>query len=135
MSVLGDRPALVVQRRAAAGVVVLSAIGALDMFTVEKFRHAVEEVLQRRPSALIVDLTRVYFLASAGVGALVDIGCGADQMSFALVTGGPATSRPLAVLSIDTVIGVYGSVAEALLGLGFASVPDANQADLGLLSA
>lgn len=138
MSVLGvrsNRQALVVERRATAGAVVLSAIGALDMFTVAQFRHEVEGVLQRRPCALIIDLARVYFLASVGVGALVDIGRSADQMPYAVVTGGAATSRPLAVLSIDTVIGVYCSVAEALSGLGMESAPEAGQVGTRLLNA
>lgn len=95
-------------------VVVFSAIGAIDMFTISQFEREISLVLERRPAALIIDLSKVYFLASVGVGALVAIRTTYDQMRYVLVTDGPATRRPLELLSIDSIISVYSTVPEAL---------------------
>jgi anti-sigma B factor antagonist len=70
---------------------------------------------------VIVDLSRVEFLASAGIGVLVGIHNNADGMAYAVVADGPATSRPLKILGIDTMFQVYPRVAEAISGLGLAA--------------
>lgn len=96
---------------------VLSAIGTIDLLTAPQFQQHVDSVISRQPSALIIDLTRVDFLGSAGIGVLINTYNTAGDMPYAVVADGPATSRPLHILSIDTFIGVYRTVSDAVAGL------------------
>lgn len=100
------------------GVVdVLSAIGTIDLLTAPQFQQHVDIVMSRRPEALVIDLSRVDFLGSAGIGVLISTHNSAGDMPYAVVAHGPATSRPLHILSIDTFINVYRTVPEAIEGL------------------
>jgi anti-anti-sigma factor len=73
---------------------------------------------EKNPAAIIVDLTDVDFLASAGMGVLV---AARDRVSegtgFAVVANGPATSRPLTIVGLADVIGMYPSLVEARAAL------------------
>ncbi|CQD19844.1 anti-anti-sigma factor [Mycolicibacterium conceptionense] len=72
----------------------------------------------RAPKAVIVDLSAVDFLASAGIGLLVSAHHAlAPAARFVVVASGPATGRPLALIGITNIIDVYATRAEALLAL------------------
>ena len=70
------------------------------------------------PPAVVVDLSAVEFLASAGMGVLVaaheDL---TPAIRFAVVADGPATSRPLKLVGIADVVGLYATLDEALTAL------------------
>jgi len=53
------------------GVWVLEASGELDYADCEPFRRQVERVLSARPPACIVDLSRIEYLDSSGLGLLL----------------------------------------------------------------
>ena len=53
------------------GVAVLAVSGEIDLATIPAFEGAIADALTQRPTALIVDLSAVDFLASAGLQALV----------------------------------------------------------------
>ena len=78
-----------------------------------------EAVARKKPAALVVDLSAVDFLASAGMSTLItaheDI---APQARFAVVADGPATSRPLRLVGIDQIFAVYRTLDDALAGVG-----------------
>ena len=67
------------------------------------------------PTALIIDLTRVDFLASIGMNLLVAT---RDEIApttrFGVVADGPATSRPMKIIGIDTMIALYQTLGDAL---------------------
>lgn len=52
-------------------VAVLSVSGVVDMLTAPQLEEAITTSLGKTPAALVVDLTDVEFLASAGMGVLV----------------------------------------------------------------
>ena len=112
---------LLVVEQESGGAVILSAAGTIDMLTAPQLQQRVDAIVSRQPAALIVDLSRVEFLASAGIGVLVGIHNNADGMAYAVVAHGPATSRPLKLLGIDTMLKIYPSMAEAINGLGSAA--------------
>lgn len=99
--------------------VVIGASGVLDMLTSPQLEASIASSLQRNPSAIIVDLTDVDFLASAGMGVLV---AARDQaapvVEFGVVASGPATSRPLHLVGLADLIGLYETLDEALAALG-----------------
>ncbi|CRZ14374.1 anti-anti-sigma factor [Mycolicibacterium neworleansense] len=70
------------------------------------------------PKAVVVDLSEVDFLASAGMGLLVSThNALAPAVRFAVVASGPATGRPLALVGITNIIDVYATLAEALVAV------------------
>ena len=100
---------------------VLAVAGAVDMVTAPQLQEHVNTILARRPTALVIDLSRVEFLGTAGIAVLVHVRNDAADMPFAVVAHGPATSRPLQLLGIDKIFPVYPLVAEAMHGLGLAA--------------
>ena len=99
--------------------VVISASGVVDMLTSPQLETSIAGSLTKNPAAIIVDLTDVDFLASAGMGVLV---AARDQASadigFGVVASGPATSRPLKLVGLADIVGLYSTLDEARAALG-----------------
>lgn len=95
-------------------VAVLAVSGEIDLATIPAFEAAIADALTHRPKALIVDLSAVDFLASAGLQALVATH---EKISgsakFAVVADGPATSRPIQLTGLDQILSLSSSVSEA----------------------
>jgi anti-sigma B factor antagonist len=96
-------------------VVVVAVSGDVDMLTAPTLADALRSAARDNPEALIVDLSRVEFLASAGMNVLIaahrDIAPGGR---FGVVADGPATSRPLKMIGIDTIVTLYQTLGDAL---------------------
>lgn len=97
-------------------VAVVAASGDLDMLTAPQLRDAVQAALSKEPAGLIVDLTKVEFLGSAGMQVLMETHNQIDgaQTRFAVVAEGPATSRPLKITGIADLIDMFSSLEAAL---------------------
>jgi anti-sigma B factor antagonist len=96
-------------------IVVLAVLGDVDMLTVPALAEAIDAAASKEPSALIVDLSKVEFLASAGMNLLVDVHRQITfSTRFAVVADGPATGRPLKLVGIDEIVAVYSTLDEAL---------------------
>ena len=98
---------------------VIFVSGVLDMLTSPQLEASIGASLQKKPAAIIVDLTDVDFLASAGMGVLVAARDQVDgTIKFGVVASGPATSRPLKLVGLAEMIGLYETLSEALATLG-----------------
>ncbi|MGI9124552.1 MAG: STAS domain-containing protein [Mycobacterium sp.] len=103
--------------------VVISVSGVLDMLTSPQLDASITAALQRKPSTIIVDLTDVDFLASAGMGVLVaardqvNAAANGSAVNFGVVADGPATSRPLKLIGLADLIGLYPTLAAARAAL------------------
>lgn len=96
-------------------VVVVSVSGVVDMLTSPDLEQSITTSLAKNPTALIVDLTGVEFLASAGMGVLVAAHDQATpEIGFGVVADGPVTSRPLKLVGIADIVGLYATLDEAL---------------------
>lgn len=97
-------------------VAVLRVVGDLDALTAPTLGTHMDIALTSAPSVLIVDITDVEFLASAGISMLVETHrlTARGGISMRVVAEGPATSRPLRMMRIDEVIDLYATVDEAL---------------------
>jgi len=113
--------ALIVTEQHSDIAAVRAVAGDIDMMTAPQLQVQVDAVLSRRPAALVIDLSRVEFLGSAGIGVLVQVPNNDRDMSFAVVAQGPATSRPLHLLGLDKMFAIYPSVADAINGMGLAA--------------
>ncbi|MGV0853133.1 STAS domain-containing protein [Mycolicibacterium phlei] len=100
-------------------IAVLTVGGDVDLATVPTFQAAITEALTQEPTALVIDLTAVDFLASAGLQALVATHETVSKTAtrFAVVAHGPATSRPIQLTGLDQVFSLYATLDEALAAL------------------
>ena len=97
------------------GVVVLSVRDVIDAATAPALTVAIENALGGAPAGVIIDLSAVTFLASAGMTVLMKARerAGADT-GFAVVANSPATSRPLTLLGLDSELTLCATVEDAL---------------------
>lgn len=99
-------------------VVVVAVSGVVDMLTSPQLEESIATSLAKSPTALVVDLTDVEFLASAGMGVLVAAHDKATpEIAFGVVADGPVTSRPLKLVGIADIVGLYATRDEALANL------------------
>jgi len=96
-------------------VVVLSASGDLDMLIAPRLTDAIDSALAKHPNGLIIDLSRVEFLGSAGISVLMAAhGKMGESGRFTVVADGPATHRPLTLLGLHEIISVHRTLDDAL---------------------
>lgn len=99
-------------------VVVQRFTGEIDSLTAPQLSDALAGV---DPDAdLVVDLTEVRFLSSAGLSVLVDHleRCRARDVTFSVVATSHATLRPIQITALDRVIPLYPSVTDAVKAAG-----------------
>ncbi|RSD11558.1 STAS domain-containing protein [Amycolatopsis eburnea] len=98
-----------------AGVAVLHVEGALDLALAPKLRQLAERAARSRPALLVIDLTDVTFLASAGMAELVRAHRGqAATAPLRVVARGRITLRPLELTRLTDELAIYPSLSEAL---------------------
>ncbi|AFM15889.1 anti-anti-sigma factor [Mycolicibacterium chubuense NBB4] len=97
---------------------VLQVTGDLDVLTAPTLATHLDIGLTGGPSVLIVDLTEVDFLSSAGISVLVETHRLTERadISLRVVADSPATSRPIRLMNVDEIIDLYPSMDEALRG-------------------
>lgn len=122
MSDIDDDPLMTVATSERSEGVVVAVNGEVDISTVPRLRAAVHEAVGRldgRP--LVVDLTGVEFLGSAGLHVLAETAAeagrrdGPSPLRVAVRDGGPVM-RPIELSGLDTILRVYPSVEDALTG-------------------
>jgi anti-sigma B factor antagonist len=110
-----SQPAFAVEQSRIAGAVVISVRGDVDALTAPRLTEAILGALPEPPSAVIVDLSDVDFLASAGMTALITANeRTAPGVRFLVVADGSGTSRPLKLMGLDRVLALYPSLDEAV---------------------
>jgi anti-anti-sigma factor len=107
-----------VSERRVGEVAIVAPSGVVDMLTAPQLETAIRAAVDTKPTGLVVDLTDVEFLASAGMGVIVaahdEIG---SVTNFCVVAEGPATSRPLKLVGIADIVALYATLDEALAAL------------------
>ncbi|RSM70464.1 anti-sigma factor antagonist [Amycolatopsis sp. WAC 01375] len=94
---------------------VLVVDGDLDLHTAPTARRAIEAALNRRPRRLIVDLSLVRFLNSAGLEVLLAAHRqAAPHTDFRLVATTRAVFRPLQITGLHEELTVHGSRSAAI---------------------
>jgi len=97
------------------GTAVLRVSGALDLALAPKLRRLVERAARLEPAKLVIDLTGVTFLASAGMAELVRANRGyAVPAPLRVVASGRITLRPLELTRLTDELALYPSLSEAL---------------------
>jgi anti-anti-sigma factor len=97
------------------GTAVLHVEGALDLALAPKLRQLAERAVRLRPELLVIDLTGVTFLASAGMAELVRAHrATAAPSALRVVAGGRITLRPLELTRLTDELAIYPSLSAAL---------------------
>lgn len=99
-----------------ASVVVVS--GTVDALTAPQLQEAIVAAASSSPPAIVVDLTEVNFLASAGMGVLIAAHAELKPaVRLVIVADGPATSRPLKLVGVADVIDMFVTRDDALAAI------------------
>ena len=118
-----DLPNCTVTERWLDASVVVSCSGVLDMLTAPHLEDRLNDVLAKQPTALVIDLSEVDFLASHGMNVLVMVRRRlAPEVPFAVVADGPATSRPLTLIGLAELINMCATLDEAFQRLDITPV-------------
>lgn len=99
-------------------VTVIAVSGVVDMLSAPDLNETVGTTLAARPAALLIDLTQLDFLASAGLEVLVKAHRMAEgHTRLAVAADGPATSRPIKITQVDQFVPLYATTVEAIEAL------------------
>lgn len=112
-------PFAVTVEEAADGVPVVQASGEIDQLTAPALSEAIGRMLDAPGSAVLVDLTAVGFLGSAGLAVLVEAATRAekDARQLRVIADGPPVLRPLALTGLETVLSIHPTREAALQSL------------------
>lgn len=115
MSIVTTPPLQLIER-VDGNATVLAADGIVDMAAAPTLTDRIRVILRRRPSILVVDLTAVAFLATAGMSVLMETKRKCDELSidFRVVAVGPVTVKSMQLLGIDDLLDLYPTVDTAL---------------------
>jgi anti-sigma B factor antagonist len=110
-----DKDAFYAHGSEVGGLAVVSVGGSVDMLTAPGLSESIDGALAKKPKGLIVDLSKVEFLGSAGISVLMKtretLG---DATPFCVVADGPATHRPLTLLGINELMSLYRRLDDAV---------------------
>ena len=91
---------------------VLKVSGAIDLATADILRTHLKEVLAEEPSALVLDLSNVDFLASVGIQLLVETHQKLKPGNFTIVAQSRQVIRPLALTHLDDLLHIVPTLPE-----------------------
>ena len=97
-----DDPLELSTRIAEDGTVVVAAVGEVDAFTAAPLRSLLDVLLERQPPELVLDLSGIRFLGSAGLAVLVEAQKSAKvrDVALRLIATNRAVIRPLEVTGL-----------------------------------
>ncbi|AQA02130.1 hypothetical protein BVC93_06475 [Mycobacterium sp. MS1601] len=99
--------------------VIVSCAGVIDMVSAPHVEQRLAEVVKKEPSALIIDLLAVDFLASHGMNVLALVRRELDaDVKFAVIADGPATSRPMTLIGLGEALNMWPTLDAAVQNLG-----------------
>ena len=97
--------------------VVVEVAGDVDTTTAPALVQAADAALAQQPPVLVVDLSRVEFLASPGLTALLTIHRNAGSgTAVRIVASGRATLRPIQLTGLEDSLSLFPTREAALAG-------------------
>ena len=97
------------------GAVAVVVEGEVDMFTAPILETAIAEIVAAGPPSVVIDLSAVQLLASAGMRVLAEAHKKlAGSIFFAVIADGPFTRRPIQMIGLDQILWLYQTLDDAL---------------------
>jgi anti-sigma B factor antagonist len=101
------------------GAVVVRLAGELDLYNSAALREALFQACGDSPARVVVDLSRVDFIDSTGLGVLIEARTKlANRNAFVLAAPGLETRRALRISGLDRHFAVHDTVEDALRSSG-----------------
>lgn len=108
------RPSLGIRSESTGTALVVAVTGEIDVASVGTFRDHVTEALRKQPGVLVVDLSAVSFLDSAGVAQLWRMHCDSTTTEVRLVVNSEPARRVLQLAGFDQLMTLYTDPSQAL---------------------
>jgi anti-sigma B factor antagonist len=108
-------PSISVQVTPVDDAVVLSVSGEIDLITAPQLGESINAAMAQEPPTLVVDLSEVDFLTSAGMAVL--LGCNQQargKIRFRVVAAGDTTFRPMELTGVPDEISIFPTREQAL---------------------
>jgi anti-sigma B factor antagonist len=98
------------------GGVVVTVSGSVAMIEAERLRTALESLASEEVPVIVLDLTRMEFICSLGLGAIISghLRCRHHQGQIRLVNPTPAVRELLETTRLSRLFTVFDSVEDAL---------------------
>jgi anti-sigma B factor antagonist len=97
------------------GAIVVELAGELDLYNAQDVRDALLMQAEREPKRLVVDLSRVTFIDSTGIGVLIEARTRLpNRQGFLVVSPGLETRRALEISGLVRLFSVHDTLEEAL---------------------
>ena len=102
------------------GYNIVTPVGELDVYTVPLFRKVVLKLEGDRRHDLILDLTRITFIDSSGLGSLIETYQKVQTVEgdLAFVIDNPRIVKILKLVDLDKVFRMYPNLGRALQSVG-----------------
>ena len=101
-----------------SNIIVFTLKGQLDAFSEKQFKTFVTNTLKKEALSLVVDLSKIDFLDSSGLGALVQTSneCKKLKLGFSVV-GNSRVAQTIKLVRLADFLNLKGTLQEALLYL------------------
>ena len=99
-------------------IIVFTFKGQLDAFSEKQFKTFITNTLKKYPRSLVIDLSKIDFLDSSGLGALVQTSkeCKNLKLGFSVV-GNSRVSQTIKLVRLGDFINLRPTLQEALISL------------------
>lgn len=102
------------------GFHVVTPVGELDVYTVPLFRKVVLDLEGKRRHDLILDLSKVTFIDSSGLGSLIEsyqrVSSSEGEMAF--VIDNPRILKIVRLVNLDKIFQIFPNLGQALQAVG-----------------
>ena len=101
-----------------ANIIVFTLKGQLDSFSEKQFKTFVTNTLKKEPMSFVIDLSKIDFLDSSGLGALVQTSkeCKKLKLGFSVV-GNSRVAQTIKLVRLADFLNLKATLQEALLYL------------------
>ena len=101
-----------------ANIIVFTFKGQLDAFSEKQFKTFITNSLEKYPMSFVIDLSKIDFLDSSGLGALVQTSkeCKKLKLSFSVV-GNSRVAQTIKLVRLADFLNLKATLQEALLHL------------------
>ena len=99
-------------------IIVFTFKGQLDAFSEKQFKTFITNTLKKNPQSFVIDLSKIDFLDSSGLGALVQTSkeCKNRKLGFSVV-GNSRVSQSIKLVRLADFINLKMTLQEALISL------------------
>ncbi|MEU8899807.1 STAS domain-containing protein [Nocardia sp. NPDC048505] len=99
--------------RTVATTVIVAVRGEIDMASAPQLEAGLDEVLREAPATVVIDMSEVGFLGSAGLSVLLGASRSHPEVDLRIVATA-AARRPMELTGLDKMLAVFDSLQDAL---------------------